>query len=389
MSSRSDGLRIRRGIGRALRLRVFDAVFRRLFSLIVWLLSQCNHLLVSSELHLQRVALRRDGYVAIAQAADEIKRLARRLLSRQTHLVVRHALLDRRAHVRSRAEESVRRYEPVERLVRALEVVRVDEMHDAPVAVSEIRKHRARQKLVPERLPKALDLAERLRMLRSALHVPDAVLAELLFEFSLAAPSGVLPALVRQDFLRRAVLRYPARQRLHHQVRLLMMCQRKRHDVPRVVVHEAREVEPLVLAQEKREDVALPKLIGLRALEAPRRMLARTIRRRGLDQTGFVQNRAHLRLAHAERLEAREHITNAAGAVLRMLLSRPHHRCALCLRLLRYDSRRGSRWPRHQRIESALLVELDPCADGRERNSEEARHREPRRSALHHLLNHP
>ena len=265
-------------MGRALRLRCwFDAFFRRLFSLIALLPSQCNHLLVSPELHLQRVTLRRDGHVAIAEAADEIKRFARRLLARQTHLVVTHALLDRCTHVRRSAEESVRRHETFERLVRALEVVRVDEMHDATVAIGEVRKHRARQKLVPERLPEALDFAERLRMLRPALHVPDAVLAELFFEFRLAAPRGVLPALVRQHFLRRAVLRYPARQRLHHQVRLLVMRERKRHDVPRVVVHEAHEVEPLVLAQQKREDVALPKLIGLRPLEASRRMLAWTV----------------------------------------------------------------------------------------------------------------
>lgn len=211
-------MRIRRGMGRALRLRVFDAFFRRLFSLIALYLSQCNHLLVGSELHLQGVALRGDGHVAIAEAADEIKRFARGLLARQTHLVVGHPLLDRRAHVRRRAEESVCRHEAIERLMRTLEVIRVDEMHDAPVAIGEVRKHRARQKLVPERLPEAFDFAERLRMLRPALHVPDAVLAELLFEFRLAAPRGVLPALVRQHFLRRAVLRYPARQRLHDQV---------------------------------------------------------------------------------------------------------------------------------------------------------------------------
>jgi hypothetical protein len=52
--------------------------------------------------------------------------------------------------------------------------------------------------------------------------------------------------------------------------------QRKRHDVPRVVVHEADQVEALVLAKQKREDVALPELVGLRSLEAPGRVLARS-----------------------------------------------------------------------------------------------------------------
>ncbi len=116
-------------------------------------------------------------------------------------------MLNHRAHVRSGAEESVRRHEPFERLVRPLEVVSVDEVGDATVAICEVRKHRPRQKLVPERLPEALDLAERLRVLRTALDVPDAVLAQLLFEFRLPAPHRVLPPLVGEDFLGRAVLR--------------------------------------------------------------------------------------------------------------------------------------------------------------------------------------
>ena len=164
-------------MGRGRRFRVLVSGCRLLLVVIVGLLSQCNHLLVVAKLHLDRIAVRCDGHVAVTQPADEVEGLARRLLARKPHLVVGDALLDHLAHMRCRAEEAVRRHETVERLVRALEVVRVDEVRDAPVAVGVVREHRPRQKLVPQCLPEALDLAERLRMLRPALDVPDAVLA--------------------------------------------------------------------------------------------------------------------------------------------------------------------------------------------------------------------
>lgn len=352
------------------------------------LLSQCNHLLVVAELHLERVAVRGDRHVAIAESPDEVEGLARRLLAREAHLVVGDALLDHGAHVRRRAEESVGGHEAFERLVRPLEVVGVDEVRDAPVAVGEVRKHRARQKLVPERLPEPLDLAERLRVLRPALDVSDAVLAKLFLEFRLAAPHRVLPPLVGEDFLRRAVLRDAARERLHHEIRFLVVRERKRDDVTRVIVHEADEVEPLVLAQQKREDVALPELVGLRALEATRRVLARPLRRLLLDEPGLVQDGAHLRLAHAQALEAREHVADPPRAVLGVRLAHLHHGVALGRRLRR-RRRRRTRLARDERVEPAVLVEVDPRVDRRERNPEEARHREPRRASLHHLLNHP
>lgn len=136
-------------MGRGRRFRVLVSGCRRLLVVIVGLLSQCNYLLVVTELHLHRVAVCCDGHVAVTEPADEVEGLARRLLARQTHLVVGDALLDHLAHVGSRAEEAVRRHKTVERLVRALEVVRVDEVRDSPVAVGVVRKHRPRQKLVP------------------------------------------------------------------------------------------------------------------------------------------------------------------------------------------------------------------------------------------------
>jgi hypothetical protein len=217
-----------------------------------------------------------DCEIAIAEAPHEIERLARRLLEREPKRVVLHVLLDGRAHVRRGAEIPVGRHQPLDPLMRALEVVRIDEERETACTIGEVREDRSRQEFLPKRLPKALDLSERLRVLRSALDVSDPLAPQLLFEIRLATPRRVLAALIRQDLLRRPVVGYPALQRLHHQHRALMVSQSVRHDEARVVVHEGRQVQALMPSQQKREDVRLPKLIGCRALEATRRVLART-----------------------------------------------------------------------------------------------------------------
>jgi len=158
-----------------------------------------------------------DGQVAVAETADEIEGLARRLLLREAQGIVGDALLDRGAHLRRRTEETVRGHQPVQRLVRALEVVSLHIQAEPPRAIGEVGEHRARQELVPERLPEALDLAERLRMLRPALDVADAVAPQLLLELGLAAPGGVLTTLIGQDLAGRTEVGDRSGQRLHHQ----------------------------------------------------------------------------------------------------------------------------------------------------------------------------
>jgi len=129
---------------------------------------------------------------------------------REPQRVVGDALLHRRPHVWRGTEVPVRRDQPLERLVRPLEVVGVHEEADATLAVREVREDRARQELVPQSLPEALDLPQGLRVLGPALHVPDPFSPQLLLEFRLAAPGRVLPTLVGQDLLRRPVRRRPA-----------------------------------------------------------------------------------------------------------------------------------------------------------------------------------
>jgi hypothetical protein len=149
---------------------------------------------------------------------------------REAQRVVGDLLLDGGAHVRRGAEEPIGRHQSTERLVWTLKVVGLDEQTHATHAVGEVGKHGLREKLVPERLPETLNLAERLGMLRAALDVLDALAPQLLLELRLAAPRRVLPSLVRQDFARRPVVLDSATQCVHHELALLMMSERVGHE---------------------------------------------------------------------------------------------------------------------------------------------------------------
>jgi hypothetical protein len=282
-----------------------------------------------AELDAQRAAGRGDRKVPIAEPPHQVERLSWRLLERQAERVLLHALLDRLSHVLRSPEKAVGGDQPRQRLVRPLEIVAVDEEPDPSAAVDEVRKHRALQKLVPQRLPESLHLAEGLRMLRPRADVPDPKSPELALKVRLAAPGRVLPAVIGQKLLGRAVLGDAARQGLHHQLRALVVCQRVAHDEARVVVHERRQINSLVASQEKRENVRLPELIRRSPFEAPRSVLAhrRAARSRAsLNQPCFVQDAPHLRLADPERLEALEHVPDPPRTPLWMLCPERYHR---------------------------------------------------------------
>jgi hypothetical protein len=94
---------------------------------MVHLLRQRNRLRHSlSDLHPHTIARRRDGHLVVTQLADDVERLLHRLLLREPQRVRLHLRFHRRPHVRRHTEKAIRRCQPLERLVRALEVVTVD-----------------------------------------------------------------------------------------------------------------------------------------------------------------------------------------------------------------------------------------------------------------------
>jgi hypothetical protein len=320
-----------------------------------------------------------DRQVLISEPADQVEGLLHRLLLGLAQGVGLNVLLDGCPHLGCRAEVAVRRHQTTEPLVRPLEVVALDEERQSSLTVGEVRKHRATEKLVPQGLPEALDLSQGLGMLRPALDVTDSVLPQPLLEERLAPPGRVLSSLIRQDFLGCAEGRDPSLQRLQDQRALLVVRQDEAHEKPRVVVHEGRQVQPLVASQEKREDVRLPQLIRCRPLEAPWRPRATVLRpgRRRRRHPGLLQHPPHRRLRHAQGLEALDHVADSPRSVLRVfLLERCHRRDDWIIPVQRAGL--AACRLRHQRLFAAQLVGHQPVSDRHLRDVERPRHQTQR-----------
>jgi hypothetical protein len=159
---------------------------------------------------------RGDRQALITELTDDVERLARLLLEREAQCVRLDLLLDRLAYVLRRAEETVRRDQAVERLMRPLKVVVREVVLEPSLRVDEVREHGAPEKFIPQRLPEPLDLAERLRMLRPTTDVRDAVTCERLLEFGATAPHRVLPTVVGEHLGGLAVRRHAPFEGLHH-----------------------------------------------------------------------------------------------------------------------------------------------------------------------------
>jgi hypothetical protein len=276
--------------------------------------------------------------------------------------------------------------------VRTPEVVGLHEERDPTLAILEVGKDRPREKLLPQRLPETLDLPQRLGMVRPALDVPDPLAAQLLLEVRVPAPGHVLAPLVRQHLARRPVLGNPPRQRLQYQRRALVVRHHQGHQVPRVVVHEGGHVQTLMPPQEKREDVRLPELIRLRALES---MLGRT--RLGhclgyfLQQTFFVEDPPHRRLRHPQPLEARHHVPDAPRPLFGVLTPGLHHRRTP--RILRSPIRPRLRFRRPffrppLRVRPVLPVPARPLRHRRSRDAKGLGHRRLGHPPIDHRLRH-
>ena len=173
-------------------------------------------------------------------------------------------------------------------------------------------------------------------MVRPALHVPDALAAKLLLESRLAAPRRVLAPLVGEDLARRPVIGNAARERLHHERAPLVMRHHQAHQIARVIVQERRHVDPLVPAQQEREEIRLPELIGLGALKAPLPRPRLGLRPRSrLCEPFALQHPAHRRVRGANAEEALHHVANATTPGLRLRALCLEHRLAPRIRLRR------------------------------------------------------
>jgi hypothetical protein len=327
---------------------------------IVVLLRERDPRVLISHPHVQCRPARADGKRAIAELAGKVKRLPQRLPLRQAQRVLGDLRLDACAHRTRRPEEPVGRGQSFQSLMRTLEVVVLDVERHPPLAVLEVGEHRAREQLLPQRLPEPLDLPAGLRMVRPALHMRDAMTLQLRLELGTPSPGGVLPALVGQDLPRRPIVCDATCERLEHQYASLVMRHRKAHQIPGVIVQEGRDINPFMPPQQEREQVRLPQLVRLGALKVLDLLLAAHPlgRRLRLDALGS-QHSPYRRLRRPDPEEPPHHIADAATAGSRRLRMRRQDRLrALIGRLLEVRTQRG---PFDcKRLFPALTVRLHP-----------------------------
>ncbi len=128
------------------------------------------------------------------------------------------------------------------------------------------------QELVFHRLPEALDLPQRHRMMRGTADMLDMIAFEFLLELGDAAPTGVLPSVVGEHLLWRSVGRHRFAVDFHHVGAGMAAVDPESRNVPGVVVEEPDDVGH---APQDREvgDVALPHLVRRGTLEPPGRRL--------------------------------------------------------------------------------------------------------------------
>src|ERR1041385_2604683 len=258
--SSSDACASHFGVGRALGfLGLVDeaaACARGMFVLLEW-----NGFGRAADVDFEPCRAGGNRQLLVAELPDDVKRFARRLLEGEPQLVLDDVALGFVAYVLRHLEVAVPRYEAVESLMRTLQVVVADEVLEPALRVYDVREHGTPQKLVPQRLPEALDFPERLRMLRPTTDMLHAEPLQVFFELSLAPPHRVLPTVVSQHFARCAVRRDATLESFHHERGLLMVRERVPDDVATVVIHEHAHVEALRAPQPKREDVRLPQLV--------------------------------------------------------------------------------------------------------------------------------
>lgn len=158
--------------------------------------------------------------------------------------------------------------ETFDALVRPLVIIIFDPEPDALPGRLEAFELGAREELLPDALPEALDLAQRHGVMRAGLEVVGPVLLHLGLEASGAPPVDVLPAIVGEHLLGRLVFGGGDAKHLQHVLGGVAAKQIGPHDESRVIIQETDEVG-VTAPQPEGKDVGLPHLVGRGPLEEP------------------------------------------------------------------------------------------------------------------------
>jgi hypothetical protein len=270
-------------------------------------------------LHLDLAFLGVQHHRLLAQPSHHVERTLRRAPQRQLLHVGRQAPLDYRAQFLRNRKVPIRRTQPLQGLVGTFVIV---ELHPHPhplLRLLEALELGAGQKLRPDRFPEPLNLAQRHRMMRLAAEVMDMILGQFPFKPRLAAPVGVLPAIVRQHLLGNPKLARRPPIDFQHVLRRLAAIQSQPHHVPRVIVHEPNQIRVLP-ANADRADVALPHLIRSRPLKETR--LGRIppgFAPRLLDELFLMQHPPHRLPTHRQQVPSSQQLRDLLHPQRRLL----------------------------------------------------------------------
>jgi hypothetical protein len=197
------------------------------------------------------------------------------------------------------------------------------EVAEALPGIVEVLGLRPVPKLLPDRPPEALAFPERLGMVGTGDDVTDPLAVEQLLEGALPPPREVLPTLVREHLARLPEGRDPRKERLRHDLLLLMEMEPEAHDVAARVIQEHDEVDaPALACEHEARDVGLPQLRRTRPLEAARRLPLRpglAARKRKTRDPLLPEDLRHRARRDAHPDEAQEHVPHPPCAEVRVL----------------------------------------------------------------------
>ena len=166
--------------------------------------------------HAHLALFRPDHHRLIPHAAHHVKRVHRPAPQGQLEGVVLHTLFQGALQIVGDLKEPIGRTKPADALMRSFVIVVLHPVGAALDGLVKAAKLGAHKKLRLDAFPKTLDFAQRHGMVGTGADVTHAVLFHLPLETRLAAPVGVLAAIVGEHLPGNAVFGNPPAVGLQH-----------------------------------------------------------------------------------------------------------------------------------------------------------------------------
>ena len=216
--------------------------------------------------HLYLALFGTDDHALVAHAAHHVKRVAGFSPKGQFQSVVFDTLIEGFLQGRVDLEEPVGRAQTPNALVGALVVVVLDPKGNPIGGIFVAGKLRPLQKLGQDALPEPFDLSQSHGMVGAGTDMLDPVLGKFFLETGSPSPVGILSSVVGEHLLGHTVLSNGPAVGLDHVLGGLAAVKSQAGDVAAVIVQVANQVG-VFPGQTKRQDVALPHLVGSGPLE--------------------------------------------------------------------------------------------------------------------------